>query len=59
MENQRKVAGDILGVVPFIKSQNGSYIVQIGSFSDSEKANMLVENMKTKGYMPKTIKEKQ
>ncbi len=57
MNAEQKVSKDITEVIPFIKNENGKYIVQIGSFSDKEKANALVKKMKLKGYNPKIINQ--
>ena len=44
-------------MVPFIKSINGLYMVQIGSFSDQTKAIALASKMREKGYPSKTVTE--
>ena len=38
---------------PYIKSVNGSYIVQVGSFADKDRAVALVGKLKGKGLSPK------
>lgn len=53
MAVQNKVASDEPSVVPFIKAIRDTYIVQLGSFSDKEKANALVIKLREKGYYPK------
>ena len=54
---QNKVNSIEPGIVPFVKSVRGHYIVQLGSFSDSEKAGILVEKLRAKGYYPKITYE--
>ena len=41
------------GIIPFVKQENGRYIVQLGSFSDSAKAEALTEKIRAMGYYPK------
>lgn len=55
---QHKVSLEETEIIPFIKSVNGKYIVQLGSFSDAERASSLVNKMKTKGYSAKIMTEK-
>lgn len=55
MKMQSKIAGDAPETIPFIKSVNGKYVVQIGSFSDKEKALQLVEEMSNKGYNARAV----
>ena len=50
---QKEIESAENGLSPFIKSVNGHYTVQIGSFSDSERAGVLVEKLRAKGYYPK------
>ena len=40
-------------LAPFVKAVNGSYIVQLGSFSEKDRANALVSKLRAKGYNPK------
>lgn len=47
---QHKISLEESDIIPFIKNINGQYVVQIGSFSDSNRATTLVNKMKTKGY---------
>ncbi len=54
---QRKIAAEETDIVPFIKSLGSGYIVQVGSFSDSQKASALLTRMKNKGYSAKLITE--
>ncbi len=54
---QQKVASEEENMVPFIKSINGLYMVQIGSFSDQTKAIALASKMREKGYPSKTVTE--
>lgn len=55
MNIQQKVSSDIPEAMPFIKSQNGAYIVQLGSFSNRDVANKFILKLKEKGYSPKII----
>lgn len=55
---QHQVSSEETEIVPFIKAINGKYVVQIGSFSDSERAKTLVNKMKSKGYPAKISVEK-
>ena len=57
MKVQSKVSAEDPSLMPFVKAVKDSYIVQLGSFSDSNKASVLIENLKAKGYSPKTIYE--
>ena len=57
MSIQNKVADDEPTVAPFIKAVKDSYIVQLGSFSDKDKANALVVKLRAKGYYPKTTSQ--
>lgn len=50
IDEQEKVSLEVPDSAPFIKSVNGSYIVQIGSFSNKETANNLVKVLTDKGY---------
>lgn len=52
---QSKIAGEAPETIPFIKSVNGKYVVQIGSFSDKEKALSLVSEMNEKGYNARAV----
>lgn len=52
---QSKIAGDAPETIPFIKLINGKYVVQIGSFSDKEKALSLVNEMNEKGYNARAV----
>ena len=45
-----------LEVAPIIKEQGGKYTLQVGAFSDKQKANDLVNTLKNKNYQA-TIKE--
>ncbi len=55
MAIQSKVSTDEPSIEPFIKAIKDTYIVQLGSFSDKDKANALIEKLKEKGYTPKII----
>lgn len=52
---QNKIAADAPDTTPFIKSINGMYVIQIGSFSDKDKAISLVTTMHAKGYNARVI----
>lgn len=53
IEIQNKINSIDTSLSPFVKSVNGGYIVQLGSFSDAEKAGVLAEKLTKKGYYPK------
>ena len=55
MAVQQKIATDIPDSMPFIKSVNGSYIVQLGSFSNSDIAQSFIQRVRDKGYAPKIL----
>ena len=57
MSVQQKIATDIPESMPFIKSKDGSYIVQLGSFSNKAVADAFILKVKEKGYNPKTINQ--
>lgn len=57
MKIQEKVSSDESSLIPFVKTVKDKYIVQLGSFSDKEKADALVSKLKSKGYNPKIIYE--
>ena len=44
-------------LAPFVKSVKGYYIVQLGSFSDKERATALITKLRDKGYSPKISSE--
>ncbi len=50
---QQKVAAAEPSVVPYVKSVNGKFIVQLGVFSDKERAEALSSKLKEKGFSPK------
>lgn len=50
---QNEVAKVDGSLSPYIKSVNGSYIVQVGSFADKDRAVALVGKLKGKGLSPK------
>lgn len=52
---QQKVGNDMPEIMPFVKSINGEYIVQIGSFSSKDVANIFIQKAQEKGYSPKTL----
>lgn len=54
---QQKIASDIPEAMPFIKSINGSYIVQLGSFSNKSIADNFIIKVREKGYSPKVLSE--
>ena len=47
---QRKLSIEETDIVPFTKYINGQYTIQVGSFSDREKATALASRLKDKGY---------
>lgn len=55
MSMQQKIATDIPDSMPFIKSMNGSYIVQLGSFSNADIAQTFIQRVRDKGYSPKVM----
>ena len=55
MSMQQKIATDIPDSMPFIKSMNGSYIVQLGSFSNPDLAQTFIQRVREKGYNPKIV----
>lgn len=57
MNIQQKIAGDIPDAMPFIKSYNGAYIVQLGSFSNKNVADTFIMKVREKGYSPKVLYE--
>lgn len=52
---QQKVNADFPEAMPFVKSVNGKYIVQLASFSKKEVADAFVGRLQAKGYSPKVI----
>jgi len=46
-----------MNVSPFIKERNGRYVLQVGSFSDSSKAEGLVQELKNKGFDARIVNE--
>ena len=58
IEAQHKVSTSGLAVSPFVKAVKDKYIVQVGSFYDSQKADDLVSSMKAKGFSAKKKVEK-
>jgi len=46
-----------MNVSPFIKERNGRYVLQVGSFSDTAKAEGLVQELKNKGFDARVINE--
>ncbi len=55
MAMQQKISSDSVDAMPFIKSVNGKYIVQLGSFSKQETADAYISKMRAKGYNPKIL----
>ena len=53
MEVQNKISASSPDITPFVKTQNSRFIVQLGSFSNKEKAENLVMRLKQQGYSPK------
>lgn len=58
MNVQNKVSSTSPSLAPFIKAVNDHYIVQLGSFSESDRANSFVAELRQLGYYPKVIVEK-
>ncbi len=58
IEMQHSVSNSGLGISPFVKSVNNHYIVQVGSFYDSKKADDLVSQLKAKGFSARKKIEK-
>lgn len=58
MTMQNKISAEYNSLNPFIKAINNYYVVQLGSFSDEEKAEELIVKLKGQGYNPKVIYEK-
>ncbi|MCD7780849.1 MAG: SPOR domain-containing protein [Candidatus Gastranaerophilales bacterium] len=58
MSMQSKISKEYADLNPFIKAVQDSYIVQIGSFSEEERAQELVSNLRRHGYNPKISYEK-
>ena len=54
---QNKISNEEPELEPFIKAIRDTYIVQLGSFADKEKATALIIKLKEKGYNPKIISE--
>jgi len=46
-----------LNVSPFIKEKNGRYVLQVGSFSDSAKAEGLAQELRNKGFNASVVSE--
>ena len=46
-----------LNVAPFIKEKDGQYILQVGSFSDPDKANSLAEELRKKSFNARVVYE--
>lgn len=55
VSTQQKVGNDFPAIMPFVKSREGGYIVQIGSFSSKDVANTFISSVKEKGYEPKIL----
>ena len=53
MATQQSVSEKDSSIVPFIKATNGTYIVQLGSFYEKEKALALASKVQAMGYVPK------
>ncbi len=53
MSVQNKISNEAPDLNPFIKAVGNNYIVQLGSFSDQDKAQALVVNLRQKGFSPK------
>ncbi len=57
MAVQSKIVNEDSSIEPFIKAIRDTYIVQLGSFADKEKADAFIIKLKEKGYAPKVISE--
>lgn len=57
MAIQSRISSEEPSLNPFIKAVRDSYIVQLGSFSDPEKASALVSKLRQNGYSPKISRE--
>ena len=53
MATQQSISEKDSSIVPFIKAMNGTYIVQLGSFYEKEKAQALASKVQAMGYVPK------
>ena len=53
MATQQSISEKDNTIVPFIKATNGTYIVQLGSFYEKEKAEALATKVQAMGYVPK------
>lgn len=53
MTIQSEVSKKLPEISPFVKSANGSFIVQLGSFSNKERAESLIIKLKEQGFSPK------
>ena len=57
VETQNNIVRENLEVLPFVKSVNNYYVVQVGSFSEKEKADALALTFKQKGYPARVVSE--
>ena len=53
MATQQSISEKDSSIVPFIKATNGTYIVQLGSFYEKEKAEALASKVQTMGFVPR------
>ena len=53
----QELAGAGLNVIPFVKERNGSYAVQVGSFSSSQKAQRLASELRKRNIASTIIQE--
>lgn len=53
MATQQSIIEKDSTIVPFIKASNGTYIVQLGSFYEKEKADALAQKVRIMGFVPK------
>lgn len=53
MSTQLSISEKDNTIVPFIKATNGTYIVQLGSFYEKEKAEALATKVQSMGYVPR------
>ncbi len=57
VEAQNNIVRENLDVIPFVKAVSNYYVVQIGSFSDKDKAEALADKFKSRGYSSRVISD--
>lgn len=55
---QNKIASQVADTTPFVKSINGKYVIQLGSFTEKEKAMALVSRMNSLGFNARVVSER-